>query len=201
MNCFQDIRLLSQSMSNTFCFHLSDQSAEELLFCKDPINNSCINLFFNQLILWYVIFNLIRIDKQYNVAINKVWEEVALKSLDKPETKNINIINDVNDNQCDTNRKDSMAAEFHIHENKENNELYASSSFSEKINIYYQKNLNREQKSNLKRLIYTIVQPPIVAIFCGFILGLIPLIKEWWFDTKTSVFVKNYFYQRCLKTL
>lgn len=154
-------------------------------------------MFFNQLLVWYVIFNLIRKDKQFSVAINKVWEEVSLKRVDKlNEAVKLKEIHIQRENYKDKEnyneiRIEELALQFKAHENKDG--LNASQNFSDQVNDFYQKNL-KEEKTVVHNLIYILLQPPIIAIFCGFILGLIPSLQNWWFNTHSAVFVINSFY-------
>jgi hypothetical protein len=142
------------------------------------------------------MFNLIRKDKKNNIAINKVWEDVAIKNIERQDTQKDNIVKEQGtikkepSDKENQNEKDEIILQFQAHETRRMNELYATQSFSDKVNYYYEKKMNFVQKTTLHNLIYTFLQPPIIAIFCGFILGLMPFLQEWWFNKKTAVFVR-----------
>ncbi len=146
------------------------------------------------------MFNLIRKDKKNNIAINKVWEDVAIKNIEKLDTQKDNSVRErgmINKEQNDKENqkeKDEIILQFQAHETRRMNELYATESFSDKVNDYYEKKVNLVKKTTLHNLIYTFLQPPIIAIFCGFILGLMPFLQEWWFNKKTAVFVRRQIY-------
>jgi len=67
--------------------------------------------------------------------------------------------------------------------------IYASPSFSKRINDYYKTKIEKNPQSILGNLVYILLQPCLIAIFCGFVLGFIPSLQSWWFNTTTSVFM------------
>lgn len=176
MVVLQDVRYLNQSMTNTYCYNMKSLNKVESNYCSSYAINSSVHLFFHQLIIWYVFFNLIRRDKIHTVAIHKVGENIA-----STEPKVL-----MTDDVSETNE---LANRFQINRRKGDNELYVTNSFSVKAGRYYDKYLNLEKQSFFSNFTYTIIQPVLIAIFSGFILGFIPLIKDWWFNPKSSVTV------------
>ena len=61
--CFCDIRRVHYLISNSFCYHLKDKTPDEKTWCTDILANNYTHLFFQQILLWYVGFNLIRLDR------------------------------------------------------------------------------------------------------------------------------------------
>jgi predicted permease len=61
--CFCDIRRIHYLITNSFCYHLHDQTLEEKKWCSDILANNYTHLFFQQVIMWYIALNLIRLDR------------------------------------------------------------------------------------------------------------------------------------------
>lgn len=61
--CFCDIRRVHYLISNSFCYHLKDKTSDEKTWCTDILANNYTHLFFQQVLLWYVGLNLIRLDR------------------------------------------------------------------------------------------------------------------------------------------
>ena len=97
--CFPDIKRLNYIMNRSFCYHLEGKylSKAEEVFCTSTNNkltkvfndqiyaNSFINLFFQGLVIWYVMDILIARDGQKTKVINKLNE---LKNLAEGKKKN-----------------------------------------------------------------------------------------------------------------
>ena len=60
--CFSDIRRVHYLITNTFCYHLNQKTDDEKSFCNDLLGNNYSHLFFQQVIMWYIGFNMIRSD-------------------------------------------------------------------------------------------------------------------------------------------
>jgi hypothetical protein len=74
--CFNDIRRVHYLMVNTFCFHLTEKSKAETTFCGSIPQNSFVHLFYQEIIMWYIGYNLIRMDRKYTRKINKVVKQL-----------------------------------------------------------------------------------------------------------------------------
>jgi hypothetical protein len=61
--CFCDIRRVHYLISNSFCYHLTNKTPEEKTWCGDVLGNNYSQLFFQQVIMWYIGLNLVRLDR------------------------------------------------------------------------------------------------------------------------------------------
>ena len=178
LNCFQDVRYLNQALTNTFCYHLTKKTVDEQNFCTNYTSFCFVHLFFQQVILWYLLFNFIRRDKINTVAIYKVGELCVKKDIPL-ETEDGN-------RELDSEKREIA---LQANERKEDNQLYASDDFTEKVEKYYNKKLRSHNQTLMQNILYTIFQPVLIAIFCGFILGLITPVKTFFFNPKTEITV------------
>lgn len=102
------------------------------------------------------------------------------------------IIYSKTDNSKDEAAKETseLANKFQTNRRKEDNDLYVSESFSLRASNYNEKYLKLQNQTMITTILYTIFQPVLIAIFCGFILGFITTIKSFWFNPNSSVVVK-----------
>ena len=177
MISIQDVRLMNEMLSNTFCYILSVQNNDEKIFCKNSTNYSYVHLFFHQIVIWYLIFNIIRRDKLHTSSI-KILSENINKIQD-------NII--IHEANSDYALKETSELALKFKNNKINDdEIYVSKSFALKAETFNEKYLNLENKSSIVSVLYTILQPVLISIFSGFILGFITPLNLWFYN-KTSV--------------
>jgi hypothetical protein len=81
--CFCDVRRIHFLIINSFCYHLKDHTVEETKWCGDVLGNTYSQLFFQQVIMWYIALNLVRLDRfSYNKYIG------AKKAVDKKDESN-----------------------------------------------------------------------------------------------------------------
>jgi hypothetical protein len=175
---------MNQGLVNTFCYNLGSKIQNEVNLCSSYSTYSFIHLFFHLVILWYVTFNLIRIDKLHTIAVCKVGENMDLK--DQVELASE-----------ETNENQELALKFKNRRRKKDNDLHVKSSFSIEVGKYYDKYIKYEKQTLFAKVIYTTLQPVLIAIFCGFILGFITIIKSWWFNPDSTVTVKDSLYISC----
>lgn len=77
---FSSIRRIHYLVINTFCYHLTNKTTADTAFCNNVLYNSYPQLFFQGLIVWYVAFNLIRLDRKYIKTIKEVGENLTDKN-------------------------------------------------------------------------------------------------------------------------
>ena len=229
LTCFVDIKRLHYLYINSFCFHLENKTEKEKIFCDDIIVNSDLHAFFQGILIWYMGFNLIRIDKAYQKQVINLWEKIKDSSEKKEEeNKEVEMIalNKNNDNlhqdlaQMETDNKNApLNSDANLNENNpildkkqtHNNgekeiiltifneykikdtqgkffEIYANSSFYNKISPYQQFAFSSYDKK-WKEILYILFQSPLIALFTGFVVGFIRVIRVWIFDTTTPVYL------------
>jgi predicted permease len=181
--CFTDIRRIHYLVTNTFCYHLNQKSPSEKSFCDDLIANNYSHLFFQQVIMWYIGFNMIRRDRICN---NKVIN--AKKAVDnKDESKTLIKLDVITEKETtelieNKNRLITILTEIEKEEKLNTNNYKQLSSTYEKLN----------QKPNIplwKEVLYVLTRPPLIAIFMGFAVGFITIIKNGIFDKKSVIYV------------
>lgn len=229
MTCFVDIKRLHYLYINSFCFHLANKTEKEKIFCNDIIVNSDLHAFFQGILIWYMGFNLIRVDKAYQRQVVNLWEKIK-ESSEKKEEENKEVemiaLNKNNDNlhqdlaQMETENKNAplnsdanlnennpilsqkqthinnnneeiikIFNEYKIKDNKSNIfEVYANSAFYSKITPY-QKFAFSSYDKQWKEILYILFQSPLIALFTGFVVGFIRVIRVWIFDTTTPVYL------------
>jgi hypothetical protein len=94
----------------------------------------------------------------------------------------------------ETNENQELALKFKNRRRQEDNDLHVTSSFVIEAGKYYDKYMKNEKQSLFVKVLYTMLQPVLIAIFCGFILGFITIIKSWWFNPDSTVTVKDGLY-------
>jgi predicted permease len=185
--CFNDIRRVHTLMVNTFCFHLPDQSTKEKSFCSDTLTNSFVQLFYQEIIMWYVGFNLVRMDRKVTKRINTLAKEYT------EGNDYIKIGKKVN-NPVDIKEREKLETleKFAVELTNLNEKKINQATFNE-LDRAYDKIFNEPKKPAWKEMFYIALRPPIIGLFFGFVVGLIPVIKTGIFNTKTIMFVRIYF--------
>ena len=127
LTCFVDIKRLHYLYIKSFCFHLENKTEKEKIFCDDIIVNSDLHAFFQGILIWYMGFNLIRIDKAYQKQVINLWEKIKDSSEKKEkENKEVEMIalNKNNDNlhqdlaQMETDNKNAiLSSDANLNEN------------------------------------------------------------------------------------
>lgn len=74
--CFTDVKRLHYLYVNTFCYHLDNKTPKETSFCGNILVNSLVHLFFQGILIWYFVLNLVELDKVNKKGIKELWEEV-----------------------------------------------------------------------------------------------------------------------------
>lgn len=88
------------------------------------------------------------------------------------------------------NRKKQIYRLYKDHQKgKTSNTLYATSSFFNKIFPYYKDHHKLTTKPAWKKLLYILLKAPLIAMFTGFVVGFITVIKEWIFYKDGAQFV------------
>jgi len=130
---------------------MKTKTEKEKEFCNNLTSNNSVQLFFQGVLIWYIAFNMIRLDKKASKKIdntnqienimgtNKV---VALENIKEKDAKRSN-------NDSSLNLGNSCAKEF----------------------------------------TYVMFRPPLIAMFTGFVVGFITVIRLWMFNTKTTLYV------------
>ena len=152
ITCFVDLERLHYLYINSMCFLLKNKLEPETIFCEDILVHSNIHVFFQGIVIWYLSFNLIRMDRAYQRQATEVWERVSKENLkseakalntDKEDRESNNYFNDdgdVNDKKED--REDTLTNE----EKLKVKEIYQMYSVPAKDSI--EKDNNNQESTN-----------------------------------------------------
>jgi predicted permease len=174
MNCFVDIKNVHKLIINSFCYHIKDITAIEKDFCNSVVKNNFVHMFFQSVIIWYVAFNLIRIDRKCDRNVRNIQAEVNGQSVQthgKIKAEKIDEVKGIYSNYVKT----------------EDKILKATGSFYDKVMPFY----DEEKKVWWREMIYVLMRPPLIAMFTGFIVGFITPVQTWIFNTNSAVFVRK----------
>lgn len=76
-----DIKRLHYLYINSFCTLLNGKTTQETKFCENILVNSNIHVFFQGIIIWYLCFNLIRMDRRYQRQAILMWEKATKEKI------------------------------------------------------------------------------------------------------------------------
>ena len=233
-----DVKRLHYLYINSLCHLLNNKFEPEKTFCKDILVNSNVHIFFQGILIWYLCFNLIRMDRAYQRQVSDVWNKANMQELkteadlrladDKEDKEAKDYFNpeeeekenkeqpkeekessrNMNSNYLSNEEKKKLKAIYNMYtvstnkdieknnkdndiDNKDNNkviQVFARQSFYNKIKKYHNANFFKNDVW-WKEIIYILLRSPIIALFIGFIVGFIRVIREWIYDTTTPVYL------------
>jgi predicted permease len=178
--CFNDIRRVHTLMVNTFCYHLTEKSTSEQAFCANTLQNSFVQLFYQEIIMWYVGFNLIRLDRKCTKKITQVAKQIS----ESRYYTNIGKKEDAHDIK-ETQEKFSIEM-ADLNERRVTREIYN----------HVEDAFNKITKDVIKKPIwkealYIAMRAPLIGMFFGFVVGFITVIRVGIFDTTNIIYVYN----------
>lgn len=92
------------------------------------------------------------------------------------------------------NSQESLKTVFQKHEkNNHRDTLYASPYLLNRVNRFFFSNKNPhcpKEEPVWRRIMYILTRAPVIALFTGFIVGFISVVKDWIFDKTNAVVVK-----------
>ena len=140
-----DIKRLHYLYINSFCYLLENKLDKEKTFCSNILDFSYVHVFFQGLVIWFIAYNLIKMDKAYENQAIEVWDNIHIKI----NTEENDLLND---NQKEE-KKDEEKKEENIEKKTEENELlksnrYTKSEIEEAKNIYNSYAINN--KNNIE---------------------------------------------------
>ncbi len=201
---FIDIKRLYYLYINSFCFLYENKGNDDTKFCNNILQNSQIQIFYQGILIWFVSYNLIKMDKAYEYECENLYSKIK----EKNESKNNHNNNNNNNNQLEIieenserlvlnseqkNELQNIFNEFKIKENDSEDDLKhipinANSEFYNKITKY--KKITFFKTDNiLYEIIKICFRSPLIALFIAFIVGFIRVIREWIYDTTTPVYL------------
>jgi hypothetical protein len=199
LTCFTDIKRVHYLMVNSFCYHLKNKNASETDFCytKEKVTDNVLNynyvhIFFQGVIVWYLCFNFIRVDRKYS----KVAKEVGMEINKETEIKVVGQVNTgpnqnpETEQNLTTNREEDKKLVKGIYSSHQRADvLHFSKSFYSKIKNYYSTIKKEKEKKFWYKLVYIMLKAPLIALFTGFIVGFITVIQKWIYNQTTVVSV------------
>ena len=201
---FIDLKRLYYLYINSFCFLYENKGKYDTKFCNNILQNSQIQIFYQGILIWFVSYNLIKMDKAYEYECENLYSKIK----EKNESKNNHNNNNNNNNQLEIieenserlvlnseqkNELQNIFNEFKIKENDSEDDLKhipinANSEFYNKITKY--KKITFFKTDNiLYEIIKICFRSPLIALFIAFIVGFIRVIREWIYDTTTPVYL------------
>ena len=140
-----DVKRLHYLYINSYCYLLENKLDKENTFCNKILDYSYIHVFFQGLVIWFIGYNLIKMDKAYENQAIEVWDNIHIKI----NTEENDLLND---NQKEE-KKDEEKKEENIEKKTEENELlksnrYTKSEIEEAKNIYNSYAINN--KNNIE---------------------------------------------------
>ena len=140
-----DVKRLHYLYINSYCYLLENKLDKENTFCNKILDYSYIHVFFQGLVIWFIAYNLIKMDKAYENQAIEVWDNIHIKI----NTEENDLLND---NQKEE-KKDEEKKEENIEKKTEENELlksnrYTKSEIEEAKNIYNSYAINN--KNNIE---------------------------------------------------
>ena len=145
-----DIKRLHYLYINSFCYLLENKLDKEKTFCNKILDYSYIHVFFQGLVIWFIAYNLIKMDKAYENQAIEVWDNIHIKI----NTEENDLLNDnQKEEKKDEEKKDEEKKEENIEKKTEENELlksnrYTKSEIEEAKNIYNSYAINN--KNNIE---------------------------------------------------
>lgn len=234
LTAFVDIRRLHYLYINSFCYFLKNKTKEEGVYCSNLAVNSEVHTFFQGIIIWYVAFNLIRLDKTYARHSEELWlkihkeennnsqsnlmnnryknfsapqdenkNQIVLTEEDKTKIKEIYNEHMIKSNSSDQSNNDNdkqdgnniinennsiISSKIHNSNYTHHVRVIGSQSFYKKISQFSKAKFFKNEEL-WKEIVYIMMRPPIIALFIGFVVGFIRVIRLWLFDTTTPVYV------------
>jgi len=198
---FIDIKRLYFLYINSFCFLYENKGNYDTKFCNNILQNSQIQVFYQGILIWFISYNLIKMDKAYENECENLYKKIKEKNEPKHNHNNnqIEIIEEnserlnLNLNNEQKNEIKNIFNEFKINENGSEEDIkhipvIANSEFYEKI-TKYQKIKFFKTDNILYEIINICFRSPLIALFIAFIVGFIRVIREWIYDTTTPVYL------------
>ena len=87
-----DIKRLHYLYINSFCYLLENKLDKEKTFCSNILDFSYVHVFFQGLVIWFIAYNLIKMDKAYENQAIEVWDNIHIKV----NTEENDLLNDNN---------------------------------------------------------------------------------------------------------
>lgn len=166
-----EIKNSSLYQIKTFCYHLTQKSENETSYCSNITYNHCSHLFFQSVIVWYLIYQLMRVDRKNRKIIDFYLIKKTRELTDNPNPTEIN----------------QAKTEQELNENK------IEKKQEEHINAEAFDSLNKDVPDNLepvkpkwKEVLYIVFGPCQITMFAGFIAGFIVDFKIWMFNRQSS---------------
>ena len=145
-----DVKRLHYLYINSYCYLLENKLDKENTFCNKILDYSYIHVFFQGLVIWFIAYNLIKMDKAYENQAIEVWDNIHIKI----NTEENDLLNDnQKEEKKDEEKKDEEKKEENIEKKTEENELlksnrYTKSEIEEAKNIYNSYAINN--KNNIE---------------------------------------------------
>ena len=145
-----DVKRLHYLYINSYCYLLENKLDKEKTFCNKILDYSYIHVFFQGLVIWFIGYNLIKMDKAYENQAIEVWDNIHIKI----NTEENDLLNDnQKEEKKDEEKKDEEKKEENIEKKTEENELlksnrYTKSEIEEAKNIYNSYAINN--KNNIE---------------------------------------------------
>ena len=80
-----DVKRLHYLYIYSFCFLLEGKLTKEKAFCNEILACGNIHVFFQGLIIWFVVYNLIKLDKAYENQAVDVWDRIHIKNIESDD--------------------------------------------------------------------------------------------------------------------
>jgi predicted permease len=125
ITAFVDIRRLHYLYINSMCVMLKSQWPKEMKFCSNVIVHSNVHAFFQGVLIWYLSFNLIRVDRFYMKHLSNTWDKIMSEPC-KNKTHVVVKTNDEEDKlnppkgECDYFKEDKTDDNDNNNNNKDN---------------------------------------------------------------------------------
>ena len=145
-----DVKRLHYLYINSYCYLLENKLDKEKTFCSNILDFSYVHVFFQGLVIWFIAYNLIKMDKAYENQAIEVWDNIHIKI----NTEENDLLNDnQKEEKKDEEKKDEEKKEENIEKKTEENELlksnrYTKSEIEEAKNIYNSYAINN--KNNIE---------------------------------------------------
>ena len=194
---FIDIKRLYFLYINSFCFLYENKGNYDTKFCNNILQNSQIQVFYQGILIWFVSYNLIKMDKAYEYECENIYKKIKDKDESKHQNNQIEIVEETSERLVlNKEQKNEIENIFNAYKIKENDveddikhiPIYANSEFYEKI-TKYQKITFFKSDNILYEIINICFRSPLIALFVAFIVGFIRAVREWIYDTTTPVYL------------
>ena len=194
---FIDIKRLYFLYINSFCFLYENKGNYDTKFCNNILQNSQIQVFYQGILIWFVSYNLIKMDKAYEYECENIYKKIKDKDESKHQNNQIEIVEETSERLVlNKEQKNEIENIFNAYKIKENDveedikhiPIYANSEFYDKI-TKYQKITFFKSDNILYEIINICFRSPLIALFVAFIVGFIRAVREWIYDTTTPVYL------------